>query len=170
MSSYEKIQEEIQNVITKAGESGEISSVHAIIWPSVVKLEVFFRKTGDIRALEDQIFILFQMQDNIFRASYLKDAYVICKRILDLRPDDEAAKHSITDHIIPYFKTDWSFMKNDIKTDEDKKEYDELMESQNNIESDLDSYFLECKKDEFALFLDDNANNFNSQGNNVGEK
>ena len=170
MSSYEKINEEIQNVITKAGESGEISSVHAIIWPSVVKLEVFFRKTGDIRALEDQIFILFQMQDNIFRASYLKDAYVICKRILDLRPDDEAAKHSITDHIIPYFKTDWSFMKNDIKTDEDKKEYDELMESQNNIESDLDSYFLECKKDEFALFLDDGANNFNSQGNNVGEK
>ena len=170
MSSYEKIQEEIQNVITKAGESGEISSVHAIIWPSVVKLEVFFRKTGDIRALEDQIFILFQMQDNIFRASYLKDAYVICKRILDLRPDDEAAKHSITDYIIPYFKTDWSFMKNDIKTDEDKKEYDELMESQNNIESDLDSYFLECKKDEFALFLDDGANNFNSQGNNVGEK
>ena len=167
-----KINEEIQNVITKAGESGEISSVHAIIWPSVVKLEVFFRKTGDIRALEDQIFILFQMQDNIFRASYLKDAYVICKRILELRPDDEAAKHSITDHIIPYFKRDWSFLKKSVDTENGmpKDQYDELMKRQDNIESDLDSYFLECKKNEFALFLDDNANNFNSEGNNVGEK
>ena len=167
MSSYEKIQEEIQNVITKAGESGEISSVHAIIWPSVVKLEVLFRETGDIRALEDQIFILFQMQDNIFRASYLKDAYVICKRILDLRPDDEAAKHTIKHEIIPEFKRDYSFLKN---SDMPKDQYDELMRRQDNIESDLDSYFLECKKDEFALFLDDNANNFNSEGNNVGEK
>ena len=165
MSSIEKIRKEIQQEISKAGE--DISVIHDLIWPSVKKLEKCFRETGNIEALEDQAELLLQMGDNIYRGQYVKDAYVVCKRILEIDSNKEAAKHTIKHHIIPEFKRDYSFLKN---SDMPKDQYDELMRRQDNIESDLESYFLECKKDEFALFLDDGANNFNAQGNNVGEK
>ena len=155
MTSVEEIRKEIQQEINKAGD--DISVIHDLIWPSVTKLEKCFRETGNIEALEDQAELLLQMGDNIYRGQYVRDAYVVCKRILEIDSNKEAAKHTINDHIIPEFKRDYS-------------QDDELMKQQDNIESDLESYFLKCKKDEFALFLDDGANNFNSQGNNVGEK
>ena len=155
MTSVEEIRKEIQQEINKAGD--DISVIHDLIWPSVTKLEKCFRETGNIEALEDQAELLLQMGDNIYRGQYVRDAYVVCKRILEIDSNKEAAKHTIKDHIIPEFKRDYS-------------QDDELMKQQDNIESDLESYFLKCKKDEFALFLDDGAINFNSQGNNVGEK
>ena len=155
MTSVEEIRKEIQQEINKAGD--DISVIHDLIWPSVTKLEKCFRETGNIEALEDQAELLLQMGDNIYRGQYVRDAYVVCIRILEIDSNKEAAKHTIKDHIIPEFKRDYS-------------QDDELMKQQDNIESDLESYFLKCKKDEFALFLDDGANNFNSQGNNVGEK
>ena len=155
MTSVEEIRKEIQQEINKAGD--DISVIHDLIWPSVTKLEKCFRETGNIEALEDQAELLLQMGDNIYRGQYVRDAYVVCKRILEIDSNKEAAKQTIKDHIIPEFKRDYS-------------QDDELMKQQDNIESDLESYFLKCKKDEFALFLDDGANNFNSQGNNVGEK
>ena len=155
MTSVEEIRKEIQQEINKAGD--DISVIHDLIWPSVTKLEKCFRETGNIEALEDQAELLLQMGDNIYRGQYLRDAYVVCKRILEIDSNKEEAKHTIKHHIIPEFNRDYS-------------QDDELMKQQDNIESDLESYFLKCKKDEFALFLDDGANNFNSQGNNVGEK
>jgi len=143
--TFDEVKNEINEMFKKANETDDISLIHENIWPAVVRLEEFFRKTDDIRALEDQVALLFQMGDNIYRGAYLRDAYVVCRRILDLDPTKEEAKHSIEEHVIPYFHQSES------------------------IEPELDSYFMKCKKDEFVLFLDDNANNFNSQGNDVGQ-
>lgn len=144
---------------------------HQIIWPAVVKWENFFRKTGDIRALEQQVILLWQMGDNIFRGEFLRDAYVICRRILDIDPNKAEAKHTIKHHIIPYFKNDLSYYEGASKNDKFAKEMLEYHKKNNeSIESRFDSYFIKCKNDKFELFLDDNADQYNPQGGDRGEK
>jgi hypothetical protein len=158
--TYDELDKEIKEMFRESNEKQDIGLFHETIWPAVVRCEVFFRKSKDIRALELQASLLFEMGDNIYRGQYLRDAYVTCKRILEIDPNKKAARHTIKNHIMPFFKRDYSYMEKIIKTDKDKKAYDELIKSQNNIEIELNSYFLECKKDEFILFCDDNVNNW----------
>ena len=95
--TFEEVDEEIRNMFSKAGE--DISEIHDTIWPAVMRWETFFRKSNDIRALELQAELLMMMGDNIYRGGYLTDAYTVCKRILEIDPNREAAKNTI-DHII----------------------------------------------------------------------
>jgi hypothetical protein len=169
VATLEELKKEITKMFEKSNETEDIGLMHDTIWPAVVKCETYFRKSQDIRALEEQVRLLNEMGDNIYRGQYLQDAYVVCRRILEMDPSKEAATHTIKNHIIPYFHRDYSYMKDMAKTDEEKKQVEQMIEEQKNIESKFDSYFIECKKDEFVLFSDDNANSFNSQGNNVGK-
>ena len=66
-----------------------------------MRCETFFRKSNDIRALETQVELLMLMGNNIYRGAYLTDAYTVCKRILEIDPNREAAKNTIEHHIIP---------------------------------------------------------------------
>ena len=95
--TFEELDKEIGNMFSKAGE--DISKIHDSIWPAVMRWETFFRKSNDIRALELQAELLMMMGDNIYRGAYLTDAYTVCKRILEIDPNKEAAKNTI-DHII----------------------------------------------------------------------
>ena len=95
--TFEELDKEIGNMFSKAGE--DISEIHDTIWPTVMRCETFFRKSNDIRALELQVELLMMMGDNIYRGAYLTDAYTVCKRILEIDPNREAAKNTI-DHII----------------------------------------------------------------------
>ncbi len=97
--TFEELDKEIENMFSKAGE--DISEYHDTIWPAVMRCETFFRKSNDIRALETQVGLLMEMGNNIYRGGYLTDAYTVCKRILELDPNREAAKHTIEHHIIP---------------------------------------------------------------------
>ena len=97
--TFEELDKEIENMFSKAGE--DISEYHDTIWPAVMRCETFFRKSNDIRALETQVRLLMKMGNNIYRGAYLTDAYTICKRILEIDPNVEAAKHTIEHHIIP---------------------------------------------------------------------
>jgi len=162
--TFDGVYKEIAKTFEKADNDEDIVLIHQSIWPAVVKWEKFFRKSGDIRALQHQIELLCMMGDNIYRGNYLTDAYVVCRRILDINPNDEAAKNTIKDHILPYFYTDAEMFEDDPKIFEEYKKRNE------SIEPNLDEYFMNCKKDEFVLFLDDNANSFNPQGNDVGER
>ena len=94
--TFEEIDEEIRNIFSKAEE---VTVIHDAIWPAVMRWETFFRKSNDIRALERQVELLMMMGDNIYRGAYLTDAYTVCKRILEIDPNKEAAKNEI-DHII----------------------------------------------------------------------
>ena len=96
--TFEEVDEEIRNIFSKAEE---VTVIHDAIWPAVMRWETFFRKSNDIRALETQVKLLMQMGNNIYRGGYLTDAYTVCKRILELDPNREAAKHTIEHHIIP---------------------------------------------------------------------
>ena len=95
--TFEELDKEIENMFSKAGE--DISKIHDTIWPAVMRWETFFRKSNDIRALELQVELLMMMGDNIYRGAYLTDAYTVCKRILEIDPNREAAKNTM-DHII----------------------------------------------------------------------
>ena len=95
--TFEELDKEIENMFSKAGE--DISEYHDTIWPAVMRCETFFRKSNDIRALEIQVGLLMDMGNNIYRGAYLTDAYTVCKRILEIDPNREAAKNTI-DHII----------------------------------------------------------------------
>ena len=86
-------------MFSKAGE--DIVEWMDTIWPAVMRCETFFRKSNDIRALETQVELLMQMGNNIYRGAYLTDAYTVCKRILEIDPNREAAKNTIEHHIIP---------------------------------------------------------------------
>ena len=97
--TFEEVDEEIRNMFSKAGE--DISEIHDTIWPAVMRWETFFRKSNDVRALELQVELLMMMGDNIYRGAYLTDAYTVCKRILEIDPNREAAKNTIENHIIP---------------------------------------------------------------------
>ena len=97
--TFEELDKEIENMFSKAGE--DISEYHNTIWPAVMRCETFFRKSNDIRALETQVKLLMQMGNNIYRGGYLTDAYTVCKRILEIDPNREAAKHTIEHYIIP---------------------------------------------------------------------
>ena len=97
--TFEELYKELKNMFSKAGE--DISEYHDTIWPAVMRCETFFRKSNDIRALEIQVGLLMDMGNNIYRGAYLTDAYTICKRILEIDPNREAAKHTIENHIIP---------------------------------------------------------------------
>ena len=97
--TFEELEKEIENMFSKAGE--EILDVFDTIWPAVMRCETFFRKSNDIRALEIQVELLMQMGNNIYRGAYLTDAYTVCKRILEIDPNREAAKNTIEHHIIP---------------------------------------------------------------------
>ena len=94
--TFEEVDEEIRNIFSKAEE---VTVIHDAIWPAVMRWETFFRKSNDIRALERQVELLMMMGDNIYRGAYLTDAYTVCKRILEIDPNKEAAKNEI-DHII----------------------------------------------------------------------
>ena len=94
--TFEEVDEEIRNIFSKAEE---VTVIHDAIWPAVMRWETFFRKSNDIRALELQVELLMMMGDNIYRGAYLTDAYTVCKRILEIDPNKEAAKNEI-DHII----------------------------------------------------------------------
>ena len=94
--TFEEVDEEIRNIFSKAEE---VTVIHDAIWPAVMRWETFFRKSNNIRALELQVELLMMMGDNIYRGAYLTDAYTVCKRILEIDPNKEAAKNEI-DHII----------------------------------------------------------------------
>ena len=96
--TLEELRQEIQARFDAIGDN--IGLLHDELWPSVVKLEKFFRKTNQIEALEDQVQLLDMMGDPIYRSIYQNDEYVVCRRILDIDPTREAAKHQIEDHII----------------------------------------------------------------------
>ena len=169
--TFEELENQIVKMFKEADEAEDISLIHDCIWPAVVKWENFFRKTGDIRALEQQVGLLFEMSDNIFRGGFLSDAYVICRRILDIDPNKEEAKHTIKHHIIPYFKRDLSHWEENSKKDKEaEKILEHYKKTNESIESELDSYFIKCKNDKFELFLDDNANQYNGQGDDRGER
>ena len=97
--TFEELDKELMNMFSKAGE--DISEYHDTIWPAVMRCETFFRKSNDIRALETQVKLLMSMGNNIYRGAYLTDAYTVCKRILEIEPNREAAKNTIENHIIP---------------------------------------------------------------------
>ena len=97
--TFEELEKEIENMFSKAGE--DVVEFQDTIWPAVMRCETFFRKSNDIRALETQVELLMQMGNNIYRGAYLTDAYTVCKRILEIDPNREAAKHTIEHHIIP---------------------------------------------------------------------
>jgi len=97
--TFEELDKELKNMFSKAGE--DISEYHDTIWPAVMRCETFFRKSNDIRALEIQVGLLMDMGNNIYRGAYLTDAYTVCKRILEIDPNREAAKNTIEYHIIP---------------------------------------------------------------------
>ena len=96
--TLEELRQEIQARFDTIGD--DIGLLHDELWPSVVKLEKFFRKTNQIEALEDQVQLLDMMGDPIYRSIYQNDEYVVCRRILDKDPTRESAKHQIEDHII----------------------------------------------------------------------
>ena len=97
--TFEELDKELMNMFSKAGE--DIVEWMDTIWPAVMRCETFFRKSNDIRALETQVGLLMEMGNNIYRGAYLTDAYTICKRILEIDPNREAAKGTIENHIIP---------------------------------------------------------------------
>ena len=96
--TLEELRQEIQARFDTIGD--DIGLLHDELWPSVVKLEKFFRKTNQIEALEDQVQLLDMMGDPIYRSIYQNDEYVVCRRILDIDPTREDVKHQIEDHII----------------------------------------------------------------------
>ncbi len=96
--TLEELRQEIQEGFDEVAD--DVGLFHDKLWPAVVKLEKFFRKTNQIEALEDQVQLLDMMGDPIYRSIYQNDEYVVCRRILDIDPTREAAKHQIEDHII----------------------------------------------------------------------
>ena len=128
--TFEELDKEIENMFSKAGE--DISEYHDTIWPAVMRCETFFRKSNDIRALEIQVGLLMDMGNNIYRGAYLTDAYTVCKRILEIDPNKEAAKNTIEEHIIPFFSG-----------------------SKQETESYLEKHFNEKKDNNYDYFLDD---------------
>ena len=131
--TFEELDKELMNMFSKAGE--DIVEWMDTIWPAVMRCETFFRKSNDIRALETQVELLMLMGNNIYRGAYLTDAYTVCKRILEIDPNREAAKHTIEHHIIPYF------------SESDK--------TRQNLESYLEKHFNEKKDNNYDHFLDD---------------
>ena len=161
MESFEELQEKINASFSRKELEEDIGLFHEMIWPSVILCEEYFRKSNDIRALEFEVELLCQMGDNRFQGQFLSDAYVICKRILDISPNKEEVKHTIKNHIIPYFKKDLSYWEEISKKDKSAKEMLEYYKKNNeSIESKLDEYFTKCKNDKFELFVDTSANNF----------
>lgn len=158
MESFKELEEKINTIFSKKELEDDIGLFHQTIWPSVVLCEEYFRKSNDIRSLELIVELLCQMGDNRFRGQYLSDAYVICRRILEMDPNKEEAKHTIKDHILPFFNTGLRYWE---EMSKEKKIAKEMLEHNKNNESKLDAYFTKCKNDKFELFLDTNANNFN---------
>ena len=142
--TFEELDKEIENMFSKAGE--DISEYHDTIWPAVMRCETFFRKYNDIRALELQVGLLMEMGNNIYRGVYLTDAYTVCKRILEIDPNREAAKHTIENHIIPYFDHDMS-PEPDAKDDDEEDKPEVYLEKHFNEKKDNNyDYFSEnCK-------------------------
>ena len=128
--TFEELDKELKNMFSKAGE--DISEYHDTIWPAVMRCETFFRKSNDIRALEIQVGLLMEMGNNIYRGAYLTDAYTVCKRILEIDPNKEAAKNTIEEHIIPFFSG-----------------------SKQEVKSYLEKHFNEKKDNNYDYFLDD---------------
>ena len=127
---FEELDKEIGNMFSKAGE--DISEYHDTIWPAVMRCETFFRKSNDIRVLELQVSLLMEMGNVLYRGAYLTDAYTVCKRILEIDPNKEAAKNTIEEHIIPFFSG-----------------------SKQETESYLEKHFNEKKDNNYDYFLDD---------------
>jgi len=146
--TFEELDKELKNMFSKAGE--DISEYHDTIWPAVMRCETFFRKSNDIRALEIQAELLMQMGNNIYRGTYLTDAYTVCKRILEIEPNKEAAKITIEAHIIPYF---YGSISGELDAKGEPKFYDE--NDRQKIESYLEKHFNEKKDKDYDYFLDD---------------
>ena len=146
--TFEKLEKEIENMFSKAGE--DVVEFQDTIWPAVMRCETFFRKSNDIRALETQVELLMQMGNNIYRGAYLTDAYTVCKRILEIDPNKEAAKNTIEEHIIPYF---YGSMSGELDAKGEPKFYDK--NDRQKIESYLEKHFNEKKDKDYDYFLDD---------------
>ena len=146
--TFEELDKELKNMFSKAGE--DISEYHDTIWPAVMRCETFFRKSNDIRALEIQVGLLMDMGNNIYRGAYLTDAYTVCKRILEIDPNKEAAKNTIEEHIIPYF---YGSMSGELDAKGEPKFYDK--NDRQKIESYLEKHFNEKKDKDYDYFLDD---------------
>ncbi len=163
MDSFKGLEEKIDALFSKKELEDDIGLFHETIWPAVVLCEEYFRKSKDVRALELEAQLLCQMGDNRFQGQYLQDAYVICRRILEIVPNKEEAKYTMNNHIIPFFKKDLSVWEGMSKENESTTEMLEYHKKNNeSIELELDSYFIKCKNDKFELFLDGNVNNFSS--------
>ena len=155
--TFEELEKEIENMFSKAGE--DVVEFQDTIWPAVMRCETFFRKSNDIRALELQVELLMQMGNNIYRGAYLTDAYTVCKRILEIDPNKEAAKNTIEEHIIPFFSHTMTRDPDKLKELEEqyKKtgEFDFTPITRTEIESMLEEHFNEKKDKGYDYFLDD---------------
>lgn len=163
MDSFTELKEKIDSLFSKKELEDDIVLFHHTIWPAVVQCEEYFRKSNDVKALELEAELLLQMGDNRFQGQYFQDAFVVCKRILEVDPNKEEAKHTINNHIIPFFKKDLSNWEEMSKDNESaKKMLEHHRKNNESVESKLEIYFTKCKNDKFELFLDSNANNFNA--------
>lgn len=155
VETFEELQKEIEKMFSKAeidddnpdypiSTGFDVSIYHTSIWHAVMRCETFFRNTNDIRALENQVGLLMEMGDVRYRGAYLQDAYAICKRILEIDPTREKAKHTIEEHIIPYFRRSY-----------DDPELKNLNNTDEEIESFLEEHFKKVKEKNFDYFLDD---------------
>ena len=158
--TYEELEEEIQKMFSKAED---VKEVWDTIWPAAMRCETFFRNSNDIRALQLQAGHLMQMESSIYRGAYLTDAYAVCRRILEIDPNNEGAKHAIEDHIIPHWK-DTLTRNPDVW--KNNKDGNIPRATRQEIESMLEKYFNERKDDNYDYFLDDIPHKLKVEGSN----
>ena len=163
--TYEELEEEIQKMFSKAEDVHEVWDT---IWPAAMRCETFFRNSNDIRALECQAGVLMQMESSVYRGAYLADAYTVCRRILEIDPNNKNAKDAVDREIIPHWKH--SFTRNpdvwkNLKEGDNPLDKIPIMTRQE-IESMLEKYFNERKDDNYDYFLDDIPHKLKVEGSN----
>jgi len=128
------------------------------LWPAAMRCETFFRNSNDIRALELQVELLMKMDNNLYIETYYSDAYTICKRILEIDPNNKKAKKGI-ENIIPIWDCRMSSDPEKWKEFEKKKNAGEESElprrTRSETEKMLEEIFKEKKEDNYDYFLDD---------------
>jgi hypothetical protein len=170
-NSFEDLQEEIGKIFSKATAADEAednkidsefitsspTSFWDAIWPVVMRCETFFRNSNDIRALELQVGALMEMESSVYRGAYLADAYTVCRRILEIDPDNPGAKDAVERGIIPHWKN--RFTRNPDAWKNLKKGDNPLDKipiiTRQEIESMLEKQFKEKKDNNYDYFLDD---------------
>ena len=172
-NSFKDLQEEIGKIFSKATAADEVeqnkidsefitsapTDFWDAIWPVVMRCETFFRNSKDIRALELQVWALLQMESTVYRGTYLTDAYTICRRILEIDPDNAGAKDAMERGIIPFFSHMMTSDPNKLKELEEEYKktgtFDFVPITRREIESMLEEQFREKKDNNYDYFLVD---------------